>query len=218
MQLLGRFVAQSQPGKELPIPSRKGQALIAVGASVFIALGSAAIIFLASVSAQAKSLRNLDWLQPENLQKAVYLNIDGERLELEQDIEKILSYYKRKAPDYFLLPNRTQPEEEPQCAKDLKNNIYQLLASIIDNKTDPILSDVSGFNTKVLILLSDILRNSFRNSDIYRLVCILYYSIVGVEDREYHAKEDHTPYYRGNSLSSTIVLQQRLSHAQGATS
>lgn len=89
-------------------------------------LGATILMSLASVAAPAKTLSNKNWLQHSNLKQPIYLNIDGERLELRTNIGEVLSYYKNKPPDTVLLPDSTPPNEEPQCSQDLKENIYQL--------------------------------------------------------------------------------------------
>ena len=80
--------------------------------------------------AEAKSLQNMEWLRQSNRKAPIYLVVGGRRLDLDADIAQIVAYYQEKPADEFLLPPRENaPVKEPECARDLKSNVYTLRRS-----------------------------------------------------------------------------------------
>ena len=89
------------------------------------------IFFLGSSISNAKSLTNKEWVKKENLTKQISLNINGEDLDLETDIDKIVVYYNNKPFDYFFLPNKKKINDKQKvCASNIKKNIYLLRPKI----------------------------------------------------------------------------------------
>lgn len=83
------------------------------------------LLFVNSVL--AKTLKNMSWLSEKNRSAPIHLEIDGEILDLDRDTEAIVSYYEKKLPDEFLLPDRrVGGREAPECAQDMKTNTYRL--------------------------------------------------------------------------------------------
>ena len=90
------------------------------------------VLFLACLSfpvgvANSKSLQNRAWLSQENRDAPIALEIGGQTLDLDADLDEVVAYYQAKPADEFLLPQRpVRNKEASECARDLKNNIYRL--------------------------------------------------------------------------------------------
>ncbi len=75
----------------------------------------------------AEYLTNKNWVKKENLTSPISININGENLDLDRDIDKIVTYYNTKPFDYFFLPDKKKiNNKEKECAGNIKKNIYLL--------------------------------------------------------------------------------------------
>src|SRR5690554_1893085 len=81
-------------------------------------------------AAVSKTLTNMTWLSEHNRNAPIYLLVNGRRLNINQDIEDIISYFRNKEPDLFVLPHQhIGARAAPVCALDLKQNTYKLRSS-----------------------------------------------------------------------------------------
>lgn len=85
------------------------------------------ILFLSFTISDAVTLSNKDWVNKKNLLKPIMLTINGEKLNLDKDISKVVEYYRNKPFDFYFLPkNKKVSKNTIKCAKNLKKNIYLL--------------------------------------------------------------------------------------------
>lgn len=100
---------------------QKGRNIVMLKNSLII------FLFFGNLTLHAKYLTNKDWVKKENLTSPIFININGKSLDLDRDIDKIITYYHNKPDDYFFLPEKKKvSKREKKCALDIKKNIYLL--------------------------------------------------------------------------------------------
>lgn len=79
----------------------------------------------------ARALQNKNWFNKENLTKPITFVINGEELDLDKDLDRIIEYYNDKPYDFYFLPiKKTIKNKQEICAKNIKDDIYLLRDSV----------------------------------------------------------------------------------------
>lgn len=81
-----------------------------------------------TANSQARYLKNLEWVQPENLKTPIILELNGDQHDLDQDIVRVTEYFAKKPFDYYFVPQKNPivSNNKNNCVTNLKKNIYQL--------------------------------------------------------------------------------------------
>lgn len=72
-------------------------------------------------------LKNKEWVAKKNLTKPIKIIINGEEVDLDQDTDKIITYFENKPFDYFFLSKSDKIlKKRLECSKQNKKNIYDM--------------------------------------------------------------------------------------------